>query len=173
MSTTQKFSFAELAKQTKKSNSKQMFVIAECSYGDFRKKFGDQELPILKYVVTGKMTISETGEINEAELAKCELLASHKKVTDVKKNTITGFEQYTDVHGNKMGNTDGWLVCEKKHIEVLTKAIQAFNANKLVIDVKLNECITLLANVFEFHSELTNETNVETFANEFIIQTTK
>ena len=164
------FSFAALAQQEKKkSNNKKMYAIAECSYGDYRKKFGEQELPILKYVCTGKMTISETGEINETELAKCEILASHRKVTDVKKITITGFEQFTDVYGNKMGNTDGWLVCEKKHIEVLTKAIQAFNNNKLVQDIKLNECITLLPEVFEFCSELTDETVVEKFANEFIV----
>lgn len=170
--TTKTFSFAELAKQTsKKTNSKQLFAIAECSYGDYRKKFGEQGLPILKYVVTGKMTISETGQINLAELEKSELLASHRKVTDVKTNTITGFECYRDVNGNEMGNTDGWLVCEKKHIEALTKAIQTFNNNKLVQDIKLNECITLLPEVFEFHSELTDETNVEKFANEFIVAT--
>jgi hypothetical protein len=169
--TTKTFSFAALAQlDKKKTNSKKLYAIAECSYGDFRKKFGEQELPILKYVTTCKMTISETGEINETELAKCELLASHKKVTDVKKNTITGFEQYTDVNGNKMGNTDGWLVCDKKNIEALTKAIQAFNTNQLVIDVKLNECIALLPEVFEFHSELTDETVVEKFANEFIVK---
>ena len=53
------------------------------------------------------------------------------------------------------------------------KAIQYFNNNKAVQKTGLHECMVLLPNVFEFHTELSNETVVEKFANEFIVQTTE
>jgi hypothetical protein len=126
------------------------YVIANISYGDYRK----DEVAML---LTGTLVIADNGDATYDE--KANKLCRHIKVKDVKN---------FDFEAAQLKSHDGYIVCEEKNIPALTKAIQAFYSNAKVIELGFKNPFTLLHTCEQFTGDTTVKATAKAITNELV-----
>lgn len=116
----------------KNANSKTLFAVANCSYGDFRKDY-------ISALLTGSVKVTDDGNITWDD--KANKLCAHRKAKEC---------ENFDYEAANMKSHDGWLVCEEKQIPAVTKAINDFFNHASIKAANIINPITLLRECVQY-----------------------
>lgn len=134
------------------------YIIANCSYGDFRK-MNDMGVD---FVLTGTADIKD-GNVTYDESAK--KLCRHIKFKDMTNGKDVVAFDYAALNKN---SHDGYIVCEEKNIPALTKALQAFFSNESVKEMGLTQPFTLLRTCKQFLKDVSTKATAKDYINEAV-----